>query len=186
MDAADRIIKNISEYGMLLLNENKYYPSVMSVGGDWDSTISLIEQREIFLSKAFMSRTTYLSTALYLCLKHFRQSGIVNENEKKVYNFLAESGGCDTEALKDALPLGKKELSAAMDALLADLHITVLKRGKTLNDNWSSYIWGTSRQWEQTAGLAETVPDREVCSRKIFEILGNNLTEKQILKLLKR
>lgn len=142
MDAADRIIENINAYGMLLLNENKYYPSIISVGGDWNSTLCLIERQEIFFCKAFMNRTTYLSTALYLCLKHFRQSEIVNENERKVYNFLAESGGCDTEALKDALPLGKKELSAAMDGLLADLHITVLKRGKTLSDNWSSYIWG--------------------------------------------
>ena len=62
-----------AQAGLLLCNENPYLPSLPTVGGTWNDIVAMMETREVFYSKLYKGRVTYLSRALYYHLKPFRQ-----------------------------------------------------------------------------------------------------------------
>lgn len=181
----EKLRLEINKHGMLLLNQNKFFPSVIEVGGDWNSILSLIKSREVFLSKAFMNRTTYLSRKMYGYLKHFKQCKPMTEMEERIYNFLSENHGGDTQVLKRLFSSNNKEFKKSMDSLCKNLYVTVLDEGRQLSKEWSSYIWGTYEQWEGQALLDDVKMSKVEVEKRIYETLRSNLTDRQIINLLK-
>lgn len=174
----------IKDIGMLLLNENKQFLSVMELGGDWDTIMSLIEEREVFFSKVYKKRTTYLSRELYFLLKRFRQRTLLGYTEQKIYEFLSQCGGADTETIKAALMIEDKKFKKAMDKLLESMNVTVLHRARTLNPQWSSFLWGTFEQWEEGCENVELSQNDDENMKKIESILIKSMSRKEIHNFL--
>lgn len=59
-------------HGLLLCNEDRDLPWLDSVGGDWNAVVALIEDRQVFWSKLWRGKVTYLSRACYWQLKPYR------------------------------------------------------------------------------------------------------------------
>lgn len=175
----------LQQYGMLLLNRNPYFPSVIELGGDWNLIMELVDDRDVFVSKLFKSRTTYLSREMYERIKPFKQKSVLTECESRIIRFLDATGGADSEEIKSVLLLSDKSFDQSMNALLKNLSITVLNRGKTLNNQWSTLIWGTSGQWEKSGtGWSEEKYDLESSKLYVFDKLKDYLSPKQIENLL--
>lgn len=175
----------IKDAGMLLCNENVVFPSLCGIGGDWNTIMTLIEDREVFHSKVFKARTTYLSKELYFYLKWFKQRKVLGETEKRIFDFLEETGGADTEMVKNSLMLGSKEFKKSMDKLLSDLQVTVLSRGKSLSESWTALVWGTYLQWESGCMADQYSLTNEECHTCIHQILSKNLSSKDIERMLR-
>lgn len=176
------ILNYMNTHGILLCNENKYLPSLFDVGGDWDSIVSLIEKREAFYCKVYRKRTCYLSKELYFLLKSYKHTfANIPELSLNIYNYLCDNGPADTEMIKHMFMLSTKDFNKAFDILLERMLATAVKRGKTLNSTWSTFIWGTYIDWEKDAVPA---PTGEKNYDRIFDILNFNLTEKEILKII--
>ena len=62
-----------SRNGFLLCNECRNMPSLFNVGGDWNSIVQLIEEGQVFYSKLYKGRVTYLSREFYAQVKPYRQ-----------------------------------------------------------------------------------------------------------------
>lgn len=180
----NQIMSYIQSTGILFLNENRYLPSVSGLGGDWNTVMRLILEREIYLSKLYMNRTTYLSKEMYFYLKRFKQTGLLSDTEQKIYCFLEESGGADTEMLKNSLMLPDKDFNISMNSLLKNLYVTALGPVKRLNENWTTLLWGTYRQWEEGCSIGECSLSDEECRNEITGILSKNLTVSKINKIL--
>jgi hypothetical protein len=176
------ILNYLNTYGLLLCNQNKYLPSLSDVGGDWDSIVSLIEEREVFYCKVYKKRTSYLSRELYFLLKRYKQSILaIPAISMDIYNFLYDNGPADTETIKSILMLSKKSFDDAFDILLERMLVTATKRGKTLGKTWATFVWGTYVDWEKGALPISTDIDDY---NRLFRILNSNLTEKEILKII--
>jgi len=176
----------IKDIGMLLLNENKQFLSVMELGGDWDTIMSLIEEREVFFSKVYKKRTTYLSRELYFLLKGFKQRALLGITEQKICEFLSQCGGADTETIKAALMIEDKKFKEVMDKLLESMNVTVLHHAKTLNPQWSSFVWGTYEQWEKSCKNVESPKNDDENRKKIESILVKSMSIKEISNFLNR
>jgi len=135
---------------MLLCNENKDLPSLTTVGGDWDSIIMLIEQGEVFYSKFYKGRVTYLSREFYYKVKPDKQrTHKLTAKAREVLELIEAANPVSTSAIKDKLMISSKEYTACMDELFKELLVTAIKRDRTINANWSSFCWGTSQHWER-------------------------------------
>lgn len=175
----------IKDTGMLLCNENPFFPSLCGIGGDWNTIMTLIEDREVFHSKVFKARTTYLSKEMYFYLKRFKQRKTLGETEKRIFDFLEETGGADTAMIKNSLLIGSKEFKKSMDKLLSDLQVTVLRRGKSLSESWTALVWGTYLQWERDCTVSQYSLADEECRTRIHEILSTNLSSKDIEQIFR-
>lgn len=168
--------------GILLCNENRELPSLASVGGDWNGIVSLMEQGEVFYSKLYKGRVTYLSRAFYAQIKPYKQRlEKVSPAAKRIFEFLREAGPADTAEIKNALKLSGKPLSESMGELFRELLVTVIKRSQTLNVNWCSFDWGTYETWEQIHPVSDMIPEKG----RLFALASSFLTERQIRNLLK-
>lgn len=166
--------------GILLCNENKFLPSLDTVGGDWNAIVYLIEQGEVFYSKLYRGRVSYLSREFYYQIKPYRQKlEAVSDRAREAYAFI-ESAGLTTSAdIKNMLMLSGKVFNERMDELFSQLLVTAVKRERTINPNWSSFCWGTYARWEERAGVPTRPPD-ESAARGMLALL----TERDIRKLL--
>ncbi|MCG8513619.1 MAG: hypothetical protein MI740_05720 [Halanaerobiales bacterium] len=144
------IVREINENGILLLNSTPEMPNITDLGGDWNLVMLLIEKREIFVSKLYKGKTTYLSREMYYMLKDKIRNTDLNEEEGRVFNFIESNDNVDTKVLKLFLGYNSKHINKILLSLQKKLMITVLRRGETLNKNWSTYYWGTYKQWENT------------------------------------
>ncbi|MBE6011362.1 MAG: hypothetical protein E7234_02250 [Lachnospiraceae bacterium] len=109
-------------HGLLLCNENKELPSLSSVGGDWNSIVIMIEQGEIFYSKLYKGRVTYLSQDFYAQIKPFRQRlNTVSPISRDIFDFLNKKEYADTAEIKNIFMLLGKEFPKAMDELFKEL-----------------------------------------------------------------
>ena len=59
----------LGDNGILLCNRNPDLPALEDVGCTWQDVTELIDRHELFYSKAFRKRTTYLSPEAYYLLK---------------------------------------------------------------------------------------------------------------------
>ncbi|HWR22321.1 MAG TPA: hypothetical protein VN366_02490 [Feifaniaceae bacterium] len=169
---------------ILLCNFNAYLPSLNDAGGDWNAIIHLIETREAVYSKVYRKRTAYLSPALYAMLKPYKQRfNKLSEESRRIYGFLSACGPQSTQAIKSALPLSGKNFSAAFDPLLQELLVTAMERDRTMNETWSSFLWGTYEQWEGT--LAHPLPNVEAAEANLFALLSHIMPEKELIALMK-
>ncbi len=174
----------IDKNGFLVLNHSKDLPSVMDIGGDWYSVLELIEERHIYVCKLIKGRTTYLSKELYYALKPFLQDAILNEEEEKIYSFIDTNEDVNTKILKFALNLESKVFKKALENMQKNLLITVLHGDQTLTASWSTYCWGTFKQWEET-DPHPIIMEVEEAYEVAIRFLSPYLTEKQLKNLLK-
>jgi len=172
-----------SRSGLLLCNESKDLPGKFSIGGDWNSIITLMERGEVFYSKLYKNRASYLSRELYHQVKSFKQRvEKLSEKSKQVFEFIEAVDLASTQDVKNNLMISSKDFSACMNELHRELFVTVIKRERTLNDrNWCSYYWGTYHRWEQLKPLPEVKLD----AKRIDVLLSTIMTEKQTQSLLK-
>jgi hypothetical protein len=181
-ESEDLLRSYFRKQGILLCNENRELPSLVSVGGDWNGIVSLMEQGEVFYSKLYKGRVTYLSRAFYAQIKPYKQPiEKVSPVAKRIFEFLCEAGHADTAEIKNALKLFGKPLSESMDELFRELLVTVIKRSRTLNANWCSFDWGTYKTWEQIHPVSDISPKRE----SLTALASSFLSERQIRNLLK-
>ncbi|WP_150267290.1 hypothetical protein [Paenibacillus tepidiphilus] len=181
---AELLTLEFQRYGLLLLNENPTLPSVIGVGGDWNSLMSLIESRTVFYSKIYKNKVTYLSRELYFHLKPFRQRKLFTESERKIYDFLNEVGEAEKDEIESVLLLSKDSYNYSMDALFKSLNVTAIRRGRTINQHWSTLIWGTSDRWEENLTEENKDYSIEESTRFIYEKLKGNFSERQIKQFM--
>lgn len=66
------------------------------------------------------------------------------------------------------------------DFLLQNLYITALHNGRPLNENWSTFLYGTAEEWEKRAPAPAPVED---AGERLREILSRTMTERQFRSL---
>ncbi len=183
VDAVNNIRTYLNEYGILSCNTNKYLPSLDDVGGDWNAIVHLIEQREVFHSKVFKGRTTYLSKEAYTLLKPYKQNVLgLSETSRKIYDFLIEFGQANTTIIKDMLLLSGKAFAQNFDVLQSRLLVTAIKTDNIINQSWSSFVWGTYLDWEK--GTELSICENEQSSFRLTELLSKSLSLKDVKKLM--
>ena len=184
LDPVSSLRTYFSRNHILLCNDNAYLPSINDAGGDWNAIVHLIETREAVYSKAYRKRTTYLSPILYAMLKPYKQRlNKLSEESRRIYDFLCACGSKSTQEIKSALLLSGKSFSAAFDPLLSELLVTAMERDRTINETWSSFLWGTSAKWENT--LAHPLPKVEATEANLIALLSHLMPQKEIAALIK-
>jgi hypothetical protein len=184
LDAVSSLRAYFLRNHILLCNDNAFLPSLNDAGGDWNAVVYLIETREAVYSKAYRKRTTYLSLALYTMLKPYKQRfNKLSAESRRIYDFLSSCGPQSTSAIKDALMLSSKSFSAAFDPLLSELLVTAMERDRTMNETWSSFLWGTCSQWEAT--LKHPLPMAEPSEANLLALLSHLMPPKEIAALMK-
>lgn len=179
-DTKDLLRSYFSQNGILLCNENRELPSLASIGGRWDDMVALMENREVFYSKLYKGRVTYLSREFYYHIKPLRQrEDRLSPQARELLAFLRQAGPMGTEELKRLFPLWSSHFEAYLDELLRELLVTAVKRDRTLNENWCTFLWAPSEYWEM--GISPLSPSPAEARR----LLSSLLSEKQIVSLLK-
>lgn len=177
-----RLRRHLESTGILLVNENRYLPSLADLGGEWYEIAQLVERREAFYSKVYRNRTTYLSAEVYFLLKAIRPEVPVRGESAVIYDFIREFGSTDTTTIKQAVLIDDRRFGHAFDFLLQHLLVTVLRTGRVLNPNWSTYVWGMAKEWEEQAAPLR-IRSAEAAGR-LQEILGRSLPERELAKLI--
>ena len=168
--------------GLLLCNESRELPSRFTVGGDWNAVVALIESGEVFYSRLYKGRVTYLSRDFYYAAKPFRRRAEkLSPAAGEAYAFLSSVESASTKEIKQSCLLSSKAYTQAMNELGAELLATALRRDQTMLANWSSFLWGTAACWEalhppEASGAAD--------AETVRAMLASLLTEKQIAALL--
>lgn len=156
-------------------------PSLFNVGGDWNSIVQLIEEGQVFYSKLYKGRVTYLSREFYAQVKPYRQRmELISSHSRLIYNLLDTIGYANAQDIKRLLNLSNKVYTDAMHELSQELLITAIHRDKTINQNWSSFYWGTYKTWESLYPIS----DIEVSTSRLKQLLDRLISEKEIHKLL--
>ena len=171
----------INGMGILTLNSNLTMPNVIDLGYTWQDVTSLINAHEIFYSKAYKKRTTYLSKLVYYLLKEHQPQKPLTSEAQEIYELL-EGGPLSTKELK-TMTFTKAELyQDAFNFLLEQRYITAYATSKELNPNWSTFIYCTASYWEEVAGVP---PLPEETLEKLKAILIPSMGEKACHKFLR-
>ena len=157
MDAADVRTKEelaLSEFfeknGLILCNEHPKMPYLDSAGGNWNAVVALMEHGDVFYSRFYNGRVTYLSREWYFALKLYRARRLNLPDESlRVYDFLRSAGMGNAKQIQAFCRLSKKQYDAAMLPLFREMLVTVLWRDEILSENWCTFLYGTSETWEQ-------------------------------------
>lgn len=144
--------------------------------------LSLIEEGQVFYSKLYGGRVTYLSKEFYANMKPYRQrlEGL-SPTARAVYDFLSEIGTANTEEIKRVLLLSSRTFTQSMNELFRELLVTAIRRDRTMNENWSSFEWGTYKAWEELHPVSAAENSRDV----LEHLTKGILTKKKLLNLLK-
>lgn len=186
MSGQDEIAKSalltyFSENGLLLCNENAQLPYLDFVGGNWNAIVSLIESGDVFYSRFYRGRTTYLSRELYAALKPYRRrTDRLDGGSGRLLAFLTAAGEANAKQMQAACAMDRSAQTKALNRLVDELFVTVLRRDETIHETWCTFCYGPAERWEQKrpgvmpadAGGAE-------------RLLSRQLTQKQISALLK-
>jgi len=167
---------------MLLCNQSAELPYLELAGGNWNAIVSLLESGNAFYSRFYKNRVTYLSPTLYFALKpHRRRAERLDETSARLLAFLDAAGEASAEQMQQTLLLTKKTQTEALNRLVSELFVTVIRRDVTLNENWCSFTYGPAERWEEKQARdlgAIDVGEAE-------EILLRQLSQKQVASLLK-
>lgn len=176
------LLKSYFEHnGLLLCNESRDLPSLDTVGGDWETVVSLMESGDVFYSKLYKGRVTYLSRELYYLIKPMKQRiEKLSPQSAELFGILSSAGPLTTTEIKGMLFLPSKAFNSCMDELHKELFITVITRDRDIQQNWSSFCWGNYALWEQKQISAP--PQNRYA---IYQILSALMPVKQIDSLLK-
>lgn len=179
-DTKNLLRSYFAQNGILLCNENRDLPSLTSVGGQWNDMVSLMEGREVFYSKLYKGRVTYLSREFYYHVKPLRRrENRLSPQARELLAFLRQTDPVGTEELKRLFPLWGSRLGTFLDELLRELLVTAVQRDRTLNETWCTFLWAPSEYWE--VGLSP-LPSTPAEARRLLSPL---LTERQMAALLK-
>ena len=168
--------------GLLTCNTNQDLPSLESIGGDWNSIVALIERGEVFYSKLYKGRVSYLSRDFYYQIKPYKQRiNKLSVKSKEILDFVKAVELAETHEIKNVFMLSAKDFTKFMDELLKELFVTAVQRSITMNANWCSFRWGTYDRWEQLSERPEDKPDKST----VYKLLSGIMTNNQIYNLLK-
>ncbi|MCI9264047.1 MAG: hypothetical protein HFF06_05685 [Oscillospiraceae bacterium] len=105
-DTKDLLRGYFAQNGILLYNENRELPSLSSIGGQWNDIVALMENREVFYSKLYKGRVTYLSREFYYHVKPLRRrEERLSPQARELLSLLRQTAPMGTEELKCLFPL---------------------------------------------------------------------------------
>lgn len=134
--------------GILLCNQNPDLPALEDVGCTWQDVTELIDRHGLFYSKVFRKRTTYLSPEAYYLLRAVKPRKPLTPPAEHILSLLENGSTAETAFLKQVCGLPPKEYRDGFDFLLQNLYITAMANGTVLNENWSTFQYGTAQGWE--------------------------------------
>lgn len=165
---------------LFLCNDDGRLPSFAQISGNWDELMGLVEQRKFFYSRLYKNRVTYLSERLYWCVKPYKQRlDRLSPKARELFEFIDGFGEITTSEIKNALMLSSKDFSKCINELAKELLVTAVAKEREINNNWSSFYWGTYRLWERTARKYE--PDEG----EAYAILEEMFSDREIKGMLK-
>ena len=167
---------------MLLCNESVELPYLELIGGDWNAIVSLLESGNAFYSRLFKNRVTYLSPELYFAIKpHRRRQERLDANSARLLAFFKSAGEANAEQMQQQCMLEKKAQVEALNRLVYELFVTVLRRDVTRNETWCTFTYGPSELWE----AKQLRENRTPIVGGAEGILLRQLSQKQVQSLLK-
>lgn len=188
MDGEKRTAEEIalSEYfkknGLILCNEHPKLPYLGLAGGNWSAIVALMERGDVFYSRFYKDRVTYLSREWYFALKAYRGRYLkLPEESVCVYDFLRSAGMGNAKQIQSFCRLSKKQYDRAMLPLFRELFVTVLWRDETISENWCTFLYGSSEAWESKR--PENRPQAEYGSAE--KLLARFFDQKEVQSLLR-
>ena len=137
--AKEALLLYFSQNGLLLCNENAELPYLDLVGGSWNAIVSLMESGDVFYSRFYKNRVTYLSRELYFALKPFRQRAErLSAQSQRLLAFLQAAGEASAEQMQNECMLEKKALTEALNdypdanRATSDQQVTITQPGATI------------------------------------------------------
>lgn len=179
----NRLFDYLENYGILLCNSNPYLPSLDDIGCGWKEVTELIDNQLMFYSKSFKRRTAYLSREVYLLFNIVKIKKPLTIQAEYIYELLKRNPSADTKFLKTvATPiLSKKSYEDAFNFLLQERYITAVQNGTRLNENWSSFLYGTEKQWEILSQGLEDIRrtiNKDKAVERLWEVVGEKMGTK--------
>ena len=166
--ARGALITYFRENGLLLCNENPKLPYLDLVGGNWNAIVSLMESGDVFYSRLFHHRVTYLSRALYTAMKPYRQRLLrLDEPSRRLLEFFRATGEASAEQMQAACLLERKAQTAALNALVSELFVTVSRRDVTIHKSWCTFFYCPVELWEQRQPSPPPEDARQLLSRQL-------------------
>lgn len=179
--SAEGLQKYLEVAGILSCNENPYLPCLSDVGCVWADMTALVDRHALFYAKVYRKRVVYLSPEVYYLLKACRAQRPMGPDAERLYALLDGAPPIEAGDLREIAQMGQAQLAKALDFLLENLYVTALGDGRYINQNWSTFRYGTAKAWEALTPPESigTEPHERLCS-----ILARSLPPKEIRLLL--
>lgn len=143
-------MRYFSHNGILLCNESAQLPYLDLVDGSWNALVVLLEAGDAFYSRFYRNRVTYLSPALYYALKPYRRRAErLDGDSARLLSFLTAVGEANAEQMQAACMLEKKAQTKALERLISELFVTVLRRDAAIHESWCTFSYGPAERWEE-------------------------------------
>ena len=182
MYAREALLTYFQQNELLLCNENKELPYLELVGGSWNGIVSLMESGDVFYSRFYKGRVTYLSRALYYALKPYRRRmERLDAQCLRLLNFIEMVGEANAKQMQSACMMEKTAQTKALNRLVEELFVTVSRRDETIHENWCTFYYCTADFWEQKQPQRPALATPGEAER----LLGHTFTQKRITALLK-
>lgn len=123
-----------------------------------------------------------MSKEAYYLLKSLKKPKPLPPSAEAIYRLLEGNSPAEATFLKQVSLLPSKEYSKGFDFLLQNLYITALQNGTVLNNNWSTFLYGTAEAWEQ---FAPNHWDCSVPQERLWEIVSPVISERNFKTLIK-
>lgn len=172
----------LGDNGILLCNRNPDLPALEDVGCTWQDVTELIDRHELFYSKAFRKRTTYLSPEAYYLLKAAKPQKPLIPPAEHILSLLGNGSIAETAFLKQVCGLSSREYRDGFDFLLQNLYITAMANGTVLNESWSTFQYGTAQAWEELSPSPPQCGDAKV---RLWELLRPTVPERCFRSLIR-
>ena len=186
-DGASRIVKYLDDYGILLCNENKYLPSLFSIGADWSSLVSMIDCQRLFYSKIYRKRVCYLSPSVYFSLKRYRQTTCdLPPYSLNIFELLTGVGPLCTREIKEILMISTKTFTMHANLLMERMLVTAIERNSDISASWSSFVWGTYSDWEKKHDENKHDYKQFDSEKEVALLLGKLLSKKEVERLFSK
>ena len=172
----------LGDNDILLCNRNPDLPALEDVGCTWQDVTELIDRHELFYSKAFRKRTTYLSPEAYYLLKAAKPQKPLIPPAEHILSLLGNGSIAETAFLKQVCGLSSREYRDGFDFLLQNLYIIAMANGAVLNESWSTFRYGTAHAWE---ALSPPPPQCGDPKARLWELLRPTVPERCFRSLIR-
>ncbi|MDD4311440.1 MAG: hypothetical protein PHW41_03030, partial [Eubacteriales bacterium] len=99
--------------------------------------------------------------------------------------FLQAAGEATAEQMQNECMLEKKAQTEALNLLVSELYVTVLRRDVTIHESWCTFAYGPAERWEEKRAQATPQTELDVSEGKAEQILLRQLSQKQVNSLLR-